>query len=183
MNRFDQMTPEQEEALKAYERKLRAQSYPYISLKEGRFVCDGVDIADTTWIVHADSAVTGFVRWEGGRPVEGLMVSILNPPQRPSSFADRTKWAKSPRYNGLEDPWKAQHELPLQNLETGALTVLIADNKVTKKLVRRGGRFPQDSSPPRDPSCRNRRQDAVLRNLRAYRRRHQGFRPGAQQCR
>src|SRR5262245_50203477 len=103
MSRFDNLTPEQEGELRIHKQKLREQSFRYARVKDGKFVCDGVDLADTEWIAHVDSAVAGFIRFEANRPVETQTSSILGLPlRRPNTFTDRTKWVTG-KY-GPEDP-------------------------------------------------------------------------------
>jgi hypothetical protein len=89
----------------------------------------------TRFIVGIDYLLNGWVRWQGGRPVEHRMAHVINGdrPQLRSDlgYQDESKWEVD-NSGQLRDPWQITSYVPMVDEESGAV--------FTFSTASRGGR-------------------------------------------
>jgi hypothetical protein len=93
---------------------------------KGDYIVEDKELAPgTEVIIHMDSLIQGYVKWEDELPVEevmGLVVEGFEMPDRDSlGDTDETKWETKPGNKKPTDPWSLTHQVAFKNVETGEL--------------------------------------------------------------
>jgi hypothetical protein len=93
----------------------------------------------TEFVVHMAQAMRGWVRFEGGRPVDyklGLIREGAKFADRTSlGFMDKTGWERDKRGDPV-DPWCQQHYIPMLHLESGELYTWVFSSYGGKQAFR-----------------------------------------------